>query len=315
MMMKSFPAPWYLVKAILMGSFCLLSRDPGDVLREIGADLSVGVGWCCMVESWPVVGLIVRDRRKKMIDSTKSVLVALILVTCSAPCVTGCLADNDSSVFIRQVIKPNSDCDFVNDPSSGSILSGVLDVSFRGSYTAGLLIGNQLMSRKTINGQTAETSHFRAEGVVSRVEDWDGTALSEFSTVVVGMATAGTSSEPGWGAVSSVILDETASAVLRKRLTDNPSLGVVRTVAMVSVFGETLGGQKLETGVFKFPINVCRGCLLRIPQKAVDTTKPTPNCLRNEDAPDQKLCFPGQDAEVDCRTCKALGFPVSVCKG
>jgi hypothetical protein len=71
----------------------------------------------------------------------------------------------------------------------------------------------------------------------------------------------------------------------------------------VRVFGETLGGQEIESSELLFPIAVCNGCLISFPTTAID---PTSNACNRGIPPEEKPCKPGQDEPVDCRLCQQL---------
>ncbi|MFN3201586.1 MAG: hypothetical protein ACE366_24500 [Bradymonadia bacterium] len=89
-----------------------------------------------------------------------------------------------------------------------------------------------------------------------------------------------------------------------------PLRNTVEMVVGVKVFGTTVGGQDQESNEFLFPIDICNGCLVTVPNTAVDPAAPTPNCLRFDpfSFDNSSIACPnlvGQDLAVDCRVCKS----------
>jgi hypothetical protein len=79
----------------------------------------------------------------------------------------------------------------------------------------------------------------------------------------------------------------------------------------VKVFGRTLGGMSVESGEWRFPINVCYGCLVVFPPEANDPkVMPQPNCGLSAVTGTSVVhpCIVGQDDTIDCRVCKET-FP------
>lgn len=88
-----------------------------------------------------------------------------------------------------------------------------------------------------------------------------------------------------------------------------PLRNSVEMLVGIKVFGKTLAGQDVESNEFLFPITICNGCLVSVPNSAVDPNQPTPNCLRFDPLFDEvSVSCPtlvGQDFAVDCRVCKS----------
>jgi len=71
------------------------------------------------------------------------------------------------------------------------------------------------------------------------------------------------------------------------------------------LFGQTLGGQSVESNESQFPVNVCNGCLVYFPPAADDPARPGVDCAAaGEDVP--VPCVFGQDEAIDCRLCNEL---------
>jgi hypothetical protein len=239
-------------------------------------------------------------------------IVGSALVAGGAGLLASACADNESSIFIRQVIVPSSGtCAYAGDPGSAAYTEGVLDVAFRQEYVAGLLVGNQLVQRGSNEKIRTETSRFRVEGSEVRIETPDGEVLRGAYTVpTAGFVDPASGTTPGWGVVSSVLIDSMTGGVLA-------ASGIGRVVSVVKVYGRTLGGQELESGEFRFPISVCYGCLVSFPPEANDPTQtPVPNCLASSSSGSsvESPCLLGQDQPIDCRVCTSSGYPADVCQ-
>ena len=172
-------------------------------------------------------------------------------------------ADNESSLFIRQVLVPSSDCTVTADPGSLSYSKGVLDLALSLEFSAALLVGNQLVERGNGDQLRSETSRVRIEGAEVRVETTGGAELSAYTVAVNGFADPATGTTPGWGFANVVLLNEAAGQTVISLAGFGPgrSTAVERVISVVKVFGTTLGGQEVESAEFRFP----NRALLRLP--------------------------------------------------
>lgn len=224
-------------------------------------------------------------------------------------------ADNEASIFIRQVVVPSSsDCSYAADPGGTFFSHGVMDLAFSREYWAGLLIGNQLVKRGSSEVLRVETSRFRAEGAEVQIETTDGAVVQSFTVPVAGFADPSSGTDPGWGVVTAVLIDAGTGNALAANPAFEPGVRsdlVSRVIAVVKVFGRTLGGQEIESGEFRFPISICYGCLVSFPPEATDpsATLPQPNCLASTATGGsvEIPCNLGQDFPVDCRLCRSMG--------
>lgn len=201
-------------------------------------------------------------------------------------------ADNDSSIFIRQVQfqAATDDCIVSPDTDSTFLSRGVIDTSLTSSYSAWLLVGNQLSPRGNSQTLRPETSRVHLYEAEVTLFSFDSTELAAYSQPITGFADPTTSSEPGYGLANVQLVDPSAIP----NLPDNQTI-----VARVKVFGRTLGGIEVETGYWDFPIEVCSGCL------ATNRCQLPKDC----DAECIFVCNPGQDVGLDCRTTGALSCP------
>ncbi len=224
-------------------------------------------------------------------------------------------ADNESSVFIRGVLKPDdTKCSFVADPSTERLPVGSMDLAFTREYYAGLLVGNELVEKGSSDLLRTETSRFRIEGAEVELETSDGNFIRSFTMPVAGFADPAESSDPGWGVAYALLIDANAGNQMMNWFVEGErNLAIRRIVSVVKVFGKTLGGQEVESAEFRYPINVCYGCLVDFPLEANDSESPLgqPNCEnlgRDLGSGIEVPCRIGQDDLLDCRVCKSRGF-------
>jgi len=210
-------------------------------------------------------------------------------------------ADNESSLFIKQVQVLNDECVAEADPGGTFRTSGVIDTLFAQEYVAQLLVGNQIVQRGNADQLRTETSKIKIYEYDVQVLDIDGGVLNEYTAPTSGFVDEKKGDTVGYGIASAVLLDATTAKSLGDTAT---SSGVVQeVVASVIVKGRTLGGNEIESGEFSYPISVCHGCLLVFPPTANDPEQPT-LCDNTAEDPDA-TCTPGVDSPGDCRFCRA----------
>lgn len=186
---------------------------------------------------------MVRSRLRKMV-------VAAPLALASMFALSGCV-ENRSSIFVAGVIAPTDDCTFTADANQVMLFSGAYYYEDGGSYTAAVLVGNQLtrLGDPTLN--RSETSFFQIEGAEVTLLSGDGAStVAEFSTVTTATVPPGTGPNPGYASVSVTMIPPGTSA------SDGDSF-----VAEFRVFGTSLGGAVLESGPATFRIDARAGSL------------------------------------------------------
>jgi len=226
---------------------------------------------------------------------------AVLFLATSATLIAPACVDNESSLFIRQVlVTPSKTCSVKADITSETLGEGFLDGSFGVPYTAALLVGNQLVRRGDPDRLKTETSRIRIESADVSVLDASGAVLSradgstaEFNTPATGFIDPGSGSTPGYGLAFVELIDATLAANLGSAAQGS---GVVQqVVASVILRGRTLGGTEIASGEFQFPIKVCFGCLCDKASCCATTTCQDPAAMFD------KNCHPGFDAVTDCR--------------
>jgi hypothetical protein len=223
----------------------------------------------------------------------------------------GC-ADSESTLFVRQAqAHVAGSCGVDNAPTSLMILRGSLDLAFQRQYRADLLVGNQLVARGNSSQLRTETARVEIQGTIVRAEDATGAvAWGPVTVPGAGFIDPANGANPNYGLVNTVLIGSQLADSLVDELMMNRNL-VRYFTAVARVFGRTLGGTAVESGEWRFPINVCYGCLVVFPPDASDPkVTPAPNCSLATTTGTSVVhpCIVGQDDSVDCRVCKET-FP------
>ncbi len=233
--------------------------------------------------------------QRKHIGASAALLLLGVMLT------QGC-AENESSLFVRGVLKAPSDtCTVTADPSATMQARGALDTALAAEYSAFFLLGNQLVRRGNSATLRTETSRIQLVDADVQVLDANGGSLAEFRVPISGFVDPGNAGEPGYGATSVVLVDAVTAQTLGQQAA---SSGLIQeVVASVVVHGHTLGGLDVDAGTFQFPVSICHRCLLAFPAGSDDATVAGPDCCATTDAAEN--CHIGMDDLVDCRICSA----------
>jgi hypothetical protein len=219
---------------------------------------------------------------------------ALFLATSASGLATGCV-DNESSLFIVGAFNLSAtDCLAKPDSEAELLFAGTMDLAFTSTYDAALLLGNQLTEQGSREKLRTETSRMRIQGADVTLFRPDGSEVS-FTTSASGFAHNADGTDPGYAAVS-------AQLVRDGDMPAGTDQGIA--IARVRVFGETLGGQEVESGDFDFPINVCNGCLVFFPAEAFAGGAGTCSATAEVEQ-GSTICYFGQDVPFPCTMCAA----------
>lgn len=233
--------------------------------------------------------------------STTKNLLSVGLLTLGSLALTPSCADNNSSLFVIGVIALDaSACVAKNDTSSPMLAAGTLDTAFANSYTAFVLVGNQLTQRGSREQLRTETSRISLRGAEVTLTTLDGKELGTYSTVGTGFVDASQGDAPSYAAM--------AVNVIPPALGSSAAVKAARVVlAKIRVFGDTLGNTSITSSELDFPINICEGCLINY-----DTADPlSPDAFRCSAAgstattTETEPCAFGQDKKFSCTTCAA----------
>ena len=211
---------------------------------------------------------------------------------------SGC-ADNESSLFVRAVLhRVGPACAPRASPESETLGGGVLDMAFAtdvhgGSYVAALLVGNQLARVGNADQVRTETARITLKGAVVEVRDpaagENSDPLVEYTTDGTGFVDPSSGTNPGYGIMYAELIPAGFT----------PSTSRVNVA--VRVFGETLGGDEIESKELTFPISICTGCLIDFTHSDANGACLVGDLGSGTEAP----CRMGQDDPVPCETCAA----------
>ncbi len=226
-------------------------------------------------------------------------------------------AHDDSTLFIRnvlapQLVSPGQVCTYTNDPTQPAISTGKLDVAFSHHYDAQFLVGSQIVPRGNPSKPATETSYLSIQGAVVRITDAQGNELKSFTRLTSATIDPASGGAPSYAVLGTTILDQAtveSPAVLGAVVTGE----VKRLVSYVHFFGQTFGGQSVESGEFAFPVDVCLGCLITFSAQDVRHLcyDPPVNCYGNTATSTGATtlpvpCNPGQDFPIDCQQCPGV---------
>ncbi len=236
-------------------------------------------------------------------------LAVCALVGATLPATSGC-ADNETMLFVRQVMAVQSPECFVRADASGDFrTAGALDVLFADSYSAVLLVGNQLVQRSSRDQLRTEANRIVLKGAEVRVFDSQEAQLIAFTVPASGFVDPASGATPGFGLTAATLIPSSLGATLFDQLALFESTTVV---ANIKVFGDTLGGEEIDSAELVYPIVVCKGCLVFKPADLDDPVTPIYECnvtgatgMSDTIEIDEVPCSFGQDDLVDCRLCCA----------
>jgi hypothetical protein len=247
-------------------------------------------------------------------------------IVVNAVALTSACKHDDSSLFVQDVIYPTpvsvgEACTYTNDPSQTFLPSGALDVAFgHYEYTATYLLGNQLVSQANSQQLQTETSTIDVQGAVVTITDSNGNQLANYTDPTSSTVYPETGSVPGYAVATITVLDEgTVGGIVASKGSLLEKGGTTTLLTYAKFFGETLGGDYVESNNFEFPVTICYGCLITFSSSDDDPTLPgQPNCNGNAAAGGSSAsaslpvpCITGQDTSIDCSQCQG----VPACRG
>ncbi len=215
-------------------------------------------------------------------------------------------AHDDASLFVVGVLAPptpsGTTCTYTVNATALMLSSGIVDSGIAAGYSPLFLVGNTLIPQGNPNTPDSETSRIEIQGAVVQVTDPATGATVENATVL-------TASEVEPAAGSSPSYSSVGLTIMNKAAIDHfaPSAGAGSNVALVYItfFGQTLGGQNIQSNQYQFPVDVCTGCLVTLPSGAK-----AGYCQGEVTAAAvATACVVGQDQQSDCQFC----YPHPVC--
>ncbi|MGK4422266.1 hypothetical protein ACSLVQ_28865, partial [Klebsiella pneumoniae] len=79
---------------------------------------------------------------------------------------------------------------------------------------------------------------------------------------------------PGFAPFSVELVDNIVASNIKGQL--GGKSGTIRVLTYTKVFGHTLGGTRVESNEFLFPVDICFGCLVTFPQGVSSPLFPEP---------------------------------------
>ncbi len=234
--------------------------------------------------------------------SATKYLLSVGLLSLGTLSLTASCADNNSSLFVVGVIDIDAtSCLAKADTTASFLASGTMDYAFTNSYTASVLVGNQLTQRGDHDTLRTETSRISLRGAEVTLTTLDGHELGHYSTVGTGFVDASAGDVPSYASMAVNLIPPTlgASATVRNAKV---------VLAKIRVFGDSLGNASITSSELDFPINICDGCLVTYPADAADPLSSTYLCSQaatTTQTTDVAACVQGQDAKFACTFCSA----------
>ncbi len=227
-------------------------------------------------------------------------------------------AENNQTIFIRQIqALAAPECTVTSDATAFTTPTGFVDVGIATNYVIHPLVGNQLLARGDPRQARSEPNRVQLEGAEIELVDPSGSTIAvgtlanPYSVIATGTIDPTASSDAAYGVTQVEAIPPVFMQALRARLAAG-GIGKTETIhARVKVFGHTLGGTEVETGVFTYPITACYGCGVSVPAEAVDPKISGRNCkgtsaTSTSGSAQKTICYTGQDAFTDCRSCQGV---------
>jgi hypothetical protein len=233
--------------------------------------------------------------------------VTTAVLTVAAGTAFPACAHDDSTLYVQGVLFPPTPaanvCTYTVSNTAPMLARGTVDAALTTAYSPEFLLGSQMKLQANPDNVRAETSRINIQGALVRVVDPADGSVQEDATVL----TAGTI-EPAQGptssylAIGATIMDQKAIAHFDPGA-GNPSK---LAVAYIKFYGQTLGGQSIESEEYQYPVDVCNGCLVFFP--AEPTAQKLHDYCSGALPPTSTQLIPcsvGQDQRVDCQLCFA----------
>ncbi len=243
--------------------------------------------------------------------SRLSLALTLSLTALASACVDN---NADSGLVLLRNIAPTEGC-VVSTSGEVSQASGVIDVASRVGYVLTPLLRNDLV---TVEGESTTAKSIFVNGAKVTIEfyDTDLFTAAEVETMTTDglvrfIAPTSGAIEPNGGlqtyqleVVPSELMAKIAPKLLVTTTEPNPS-----TVLDLHVqfFGERASGDSVSSNTFRYPVEVCKGCLTHV----VGACEGLPTDVEYQVG---GLCNRDQDGVTDCCTdplgalvCPAIG--------
>jgi hypothetical protein len=209
-------------------------------------------------------------------------------------------ADNHESIFIYGVVALTApDCTAKGDTGSKLLAFGEMELKLTSTYGNFLLVGNQLIARGSPGNLRAEPNRVQITGADIQLTGIDGHDFTFYSVPANGLVSPTISADPTYAPVFVQIIPPAIGKKLKDYLPSTtanatPSLTVL---ADITVYGQTLGLNDVQSGKFTFTINVTNGGTI---VQTYDTVKGKVDCTSIPTGTTfAQSCFPGQDLSAN----------------
>jgi hypothetical protein len=177
---------------------------------------------------------------------------------------------------------------------------GLVDGSLTDSYSPEILVGSTLIARGNSSAPNSETARIAIQGAQVRVVDPTDNSVWMNNTVLASaMVDPAQGTQATYSALGVTIMDSKAIQHFRPGAGNASKLAV----SYVKFYGQTLGGQSIESNELQYPIDVCDGCLVYFPANAVSQNYCAGGVAASASV---KACAVGQDQQTDCQSCVGL---------
>jgi hypothetical protein len=224
-------------------------------------------------------------------------------------------AHNDQTLYVQFALAPptptNGQCTYDPVVTSPFLPRGTVDAALTPGYTPVFLLGNTNRSQGSLDNVQAETGRILVQGALVRVIDpADGSVWMDNTVLTTGTIEPAAGTTSSYMAIPATIMDAKALAHF------DPGKGQPAKLAVtyVTFYGQSTGGDSIESNEFQFPVDVCHGCLVSYP--ALDTNTLQQYCsgkISSTSTTGGVACVTGQDQVVDCQHCFAIA--PDVCSG
>jgi hypothetical protein len=208
----------------------------------------------------------------------------------AAACAAGCVDNNagDATLIILQNQVPDSSCQVQSSRSTTFRGRGVIDAEVAGPYVLTPLVESRAESldssdpfQRSISVEGADVSLTFADESLVNVDQLRDTGNLDFTQRFTAILEPGSLAALSLISLPQAVLDDLAGSLAPGDVT--------LVLADVTVFGR-LGGGRIESNTFAYPMDVCIGCRQR----------DVGSCVGYEDSGELQ-CFPGQDDYfIDC---------------
>ncbi len=163
----------------------------------------------------------------------------------------GCMRPNRASVEVYSICSPSDDCTFKAKCDMQYMGNQIVDLDLTGNISLAVEVHNQLTNNANEDLGQANTHDARVQQVVTSYSA--PFAVASATTDIQQIVPAN-----GTSVLGIELLDAAAYADLAAGVGAGLSVQVIADVKLKGILAD---GSKFETGEYRVPVQVCRGCL------------------------------------------------------